>query len=455
LGLKLTKSQVKRLALIFDEDFSGLINFGEYQNCLEAYQLGTEEPINPRDPSRPYKNFETRTMAHFVAILEKNNLDAEGLWAMVDKDNNNIMSLTELKKTIQDEIDPNIQEKALHTIYRFMDSDGNGRVTKDEFLKCVRKAYKFKGEEDDGNFSEESLALGDESVPNTVPKKPYSSTKSGKGSQKDYSNYSFRKLIEELERIQGEEIQFFLIDALKSTVPTISMRVFARSCSKAPQNLIDEIFLQLDSEDDEVKVAALVRQICKIPGRAKDNREIYKNLASNIRKPIRATLERLMPNSKKGITKEMFQKICKGQGVTDWQVCSLFHQMSQYQGGVEVLDFKSTAKILCDMAGEKEGEGQHQQATTDDFGNVDARRAEHDKIKPQFTNMRIKQASQAPAIIQKYDVDPMKEGCLVTNQKVVKTMTCFYCLSNLFTKDFVHEMCSKLRLWIDEFENKG
>lgn len=39
-------------------------------------------------------------MAHFVAILEKNNLEAEGLWAMVDKDNNDIMSLTELKKTI-------------------------------------------------------------------------------------------------------------------------------------------------------------------------------------------------------------------------------------------------------------------------------------------------------------------------------------------------------------------
>ena len=336
-----------------------------------------------------------------------------------------------------------------------MDTDGNGRVTKDEFLKCVRKAYKFKGEggEDDGNFSEESVGCGDESVANTVPRKPYSSATSGRASQKDYSNYSFRKLIEELEKIQGEEIQFFLIDALKSTMPTISMRVFARSCSKAPQNLIDEIFLQLDAEDDEVKVAALVRQICKIPGRAKDNREIYKSLASNMRKPIRATLERLMPTGKKGVTKEMFLKICKGQGVTDWQVCSLFHQISQNQGGEEVLDFKSTVKILCDMAGEKEGEGQ-QQATTDDFGNVDARRAEHDRIKPQFTNMRVKQASQAPAIIQKYDVDPTKEGCLVTNQKVVKTMTCFYCLSDLFTKAFVHEMCSKLRLWIDEFETE-
>lgn len=175
-----------------------------------------------------------------------------------------------------------------------MDTDGNGRVTKDEFLKCVRKAYKFKGEgdEDDGNFSEESVGCGDESVPKVDPKKPYSSVNTARGSQKDYSSYSFRKLIEELEKLQGEEIQFFLIDALRSTMPTISMRVFARSCSKAPQNLIDEIFLQLDAEDDEVKVATLVRQICKIPGRAKDNREIYKNVASNMQKPIRANMEK-------------------------------------------------------------------------------------------------------------------------------------------------------------------
>lgn len=96
----------------------------------------------------------------------------------------------------------------------------------------------------------------------------------------------------------------------------------------------------------------------------------------------------------------MFQKICKGQGVTDWQICSLFHQVSQYQGGVEILDFESTVKILCDMAGEKEGAYKKQEVTAaaDDFGNVDARRVEHDKIKTQFANMRVKQASQVTAI---------------------------------------------------------
>lgn len=65
------------------------------------------------------------------------------------------------------------------------------------------------------------------------------------------------------------------------------------------------------------------------------------------------------------------------------------------------------------------------------------------------------QASQIPGILKKYDVDPTSEGCLVTNQKVVKTMTCFYCLSNLFTKEFVHKMCAKLRLWIEEFSAEG
>lgn len=258
---------------------------------------------------------------------------------MIDKDQNDILSLNELKKTIQDEIDPNIQEKALHIIYRFMDIDGNGRVTKDEFIKCVRKAYKFEGEEEDaGGFSEESMDLGDEALPTRGPAKP-SPRSSARESQKDYSNYSFRKLIEELERKQGEEIEFFFIDAMKMTMPTISMRTFARYCNKAPQNLLDEIFLQIDAEKGECKTSTLVRQICKIPGKAKDNREIFKTVAMNLRRPIKANLEKRWPAHKKGITKDMFQKICKGQGVTDWQVIALFHQMSQYQGGIEVLDF--------------------------------------------------------------------------------------------------------------------
>jgi len=50
LGIKLTSTQTKRLLLLFDENLSNTISLEEYQNALEAFNVGQEQHILSNDP---------------------------------------------------------------------------------------------------------------------------------------------------------------------------------------------------------------------------------------------------------------------------------------------------------------------------------------------------------------------------------------------------------------------
>lgn len=42
LGIRLTHTQMQRLFLLLDENFTGLVSLEEYQEALEAYELAGE-----------------------------------------------------------------------------------------------------------------------------------------------------------------------------------------------------------------------------------------------------------------------------------------------------------------------------------------------------------------------------------------------------------------------------
>lgn len=83
----------------------------------------------------------------------------------------------------------------------------------------------------------------------------------------------------------------------------------------------------------------------------------------------------------------MFIQLTSGQGITDWEVIALFHTMSVYQAGVEVLNFKQILKILIDFTGDVDDSPSNR--AVDNFGDVDGRRAEQLKVKAPLMNMRI------------------------------------------------------------------
>ncbi len=79
-GIRLTDTQTRRLALIFDEDLEGNITYAEYQNALEAFKMSGEKHINCEDIGKAYRPFEIRTMDYILRVLMKKGITIEQLY---------------------------------------------------------------------------------------------------------------------------------------------------------------------------------------------------------------------------------------------------------------------------------------------------------------------------------------------------------------------------------------
>jgi len=102
IGLKLTETQVRRLALIFDEDMEGSISYEEYQNALEAFKLSAESHINCNTNSRHYRPFAVRTMEYLMQVIAKNSMTPAQLYDTCNKDGSEYIELDELKDVISE-----------------------------------------------------------------------------------------------------------------------------------------------------------------------------------------------------------------------------------------------------------------------------------------------------------------------------------------------------------------
>lgn len=58
-GLSLTEAEVRRLLLVFDENFTDFISLDEYQQTLEAFQVtGEKHFLGPSKNGKGYSPFE-------------------------------------------------------------------------------------------------------------------------------------------------------------------------------------------------------------------------------------------------------------------------------------------------------------------------------------------------------------------------------------------------------------
>jgi len=93
LGIKLTSTQTKRLLLLFDENLSNTISLEEYQNALEAFNVGQEQHILSNDPQKAHKSFELQALEKYFAVLEQRRMQPEELFASVCSDPNGSLNL--------------------------------------------------------------------------------------------------------------------------------------------------------------------------------------------------------------------------------------------------------------------------------------------------------------------------------------------------------------------------
>ena len=98
--LELSRGQVSRLCLIFDEDQEKNITLAEYQNALEAYGQSTEKHIDP-EGSDYYVPFDHRAMFKLLEVLKARNMSHEELYLMCDVDDNDDVNVRELEKVLE------------------------------------------------------------------------------------------------------------------------------------------------------------------------------------------------------------------------------------------------------------------------------------------------------------------------------------------------------------------
>ena len=143
LGLKLNSSTLRRLILIFDEDVNDRITLVEYQQALEAYNVGAEKHfISDRGDNVPYVRYETVVMERFTELLKRSNTKEAELFNSCDQDQSGTISIDELTQTIC-ELNPDMKNKEKAVIkqyFQILDHDKNGTISRDEFSRMMSQA---------------------------------------------------------------------------------------------------------------------------------------------------------------------------------------------------------------------------------------------------------------------------------------------------------------------------
>ena len=149
IGLKLTELQLQRIMLILDEDMGGTVSLEEYQNALESLGASREKHINtdPSSRSTTYIPFQLRVVKEIVDMLEERNITPVQLFNNADKLKKGTIKIEQLKDLIAQK-DPNIQVKKLHAIYKYLDDNGDGFISRQEFTQKIEQAQKLISRKD-------------------------------------------------------------------------------------------------------------------------------------------------------------------------------------------------------------------------------------------------------------------------------------------------------------------
>jgi Ca2+-binding EF-hand superfamily protein len=132
MELKLTKAQISRLVMIFDEDIEGTITIEEYMNALEAYGCSCERRRS-MDSSVLTQSFQHKCLFKLLTELQNKDITFSEVYNACDV-NDDKVNLSEVRNFIEG-LSPEFKQKEVQALIAYMDLDGDGLVTRDEFLR--------------------------------------------------------------------------------------------------------------------------------------------------------------------------------------------------------------------------------------------------------------------------------------------------------------------------------
>lgn len=142
LKLSIPKSYITKFIRILDEDCSGIITKEEYYKTLSAYSVQTESQ------NQSGRTIQQEALIKFTEVLKKKEIEPQEMFNLCDIDMSGCITLKELERYIKI-LGINFQEKETAALMNLFDSNSNGEITTDEFLKYMDQGTKalFKLEE--------------------------------------------------------------------------------------------------------------------------------------------------------------------------------------------------------------------------------------------------------------------------------------------------------------------
>ena len=142
LKLSIPKSYITNFIRILDEDCSGVITKEEYYKTLSAYSAQTESQ------NQSGRTIQQEALIKFTEVLKKKEIEPQEMFNLCDIDMSGCITLKELERYIKI-LGINFQEKETAALMNLFDSNGNGEISMEEFLKFMDQGSKalFKLEE--------------------------------------------------------------------------------------------------------------------------------------------------------------------------------------------------------------------------------------------------------------------------------------------------------------------
>ena len=127
LKLDVQALELARLIEILDEDLSGKLESQEFYETLAAYQVITD--------SSQVKGYSGQVLNNFLNLIKEKNIRAEEVFNSCDSDNSQSIELVELGKVCQG---LGMLKRETMVLMDLLDVDGNGVVSKTEFLRKIK-----------------------------------------------------------------------------------------------------------------------------------------------------------------------------------------------------------------------------------------------------------------------------------------------------------------------------
>jgi len=135
LGIRLTHTQMQRLFLLLDENFTGSVSLEEYQEALEAYELAGERHFLTSGKGKPYHSLQNKALEALSDMMRQKNMTSDELFDMIDVNESGTIDLAEFKQVLQ-KVNPGMlikEAKGIQTYFEQFDVNNNGTIERDEF----------------------------------------------------------------------------------------------------------------------------------------------------------------------------------------------------------------------------------------------------------------------------------------------------------------------------------